>query len=60
MNVDHLVEVMGESLQRVEESVVLMGYHSSITKVEQVQMMQAVLELSERVKKIEALVEMSL
>ncbi|PZX08293.1 hypothetical protein C7437_1011417 [Psychrobacillus insolitus] len=60
MNVDHLVEVMGESLQRVEESVVLMGYHSSITKVEQVQMMQAVLELSERVKRIEALVEMSL
>lgn len=60
MNVDHLVEVMGESLQRVEESVVLMGYHSNITKVEQVQMMQAVLELSERVKRIEALVEMSL
>lgn len=60
MNVDHLVEVMGESLQRVEESVVLMGYHSSITKVEQVQMMQAVLELSDRVKRIEALVEMSL
>ena len=60
MNVHHLVEVMGESLQRVEESVVLMGYHSSITKVEQVQMMQAVLELSERVKRIEALVEMSL
>jgi nicotinamide mononucleotide adenylyltransferase len=60
MNVDHLVEVMGESLQRVEESVVLMGYHSSITKVEQVQMMQAVLELSERVKRIEALVEISL
>ena len=60
MNVDHLVEVMEESLQRVEESVVLMGYHSSITKVEQVQMMQAVLELSERVKRIEALVEMSL
>ncbi|WP_186321296.1 hypothetical protein [Bacillus sp. FJAT-22090] len=44
---------MNRSIQKVELSVEQMERHSTITKEEQHQIMQAVLELAERIKSIE-------
>lgn len=53
MKIEHFVEEMGESLLKVEESVEKMKMHTIVNKTEQLQMMQAILELSERIKWIE-------
>ncbi len=53
LTVEHLVKVMNRSIQKVELSVEQMERHSTITKEEQHQIMQAVLELAERIKSIE-------
>lgn len=49
---------MSHSIQRVEKSVKQMEQHTTITKTEQVQLMQAVLELADRIKSIETHVKM--
>ncbi|QFF98142.1 hypothetical protein PB01_04530 [Psychrobacillus glaciei] len=54
MKLKYFVEVMGQSIQKVEESVEHMEMHTIVTKTEQHQIMQALLELSERIKWIEA------
>ena len=53
MKIEHFVVEMGESLLKVEESVEKMKMHTIVNKKEQLQMMQAILELSERIKWIE-------
>lgn len=53
MTVEYLVRVMNRSIQKVEESVEQMERHTNITKTEHHQIMQAVLELSDRIKLIE-------
>ncbi|WP_282246230.1 hypothetical protein [Psychrobacillus sp. NEAU-3TGS] len=49
---------MNHSIQRVEKSVEQMERHTTITKTEQLQLMQAVLELADRIKLIETHVKM--
>ncbi|GGA18963.1 hypothetical protein [Psychrobacillus lasiicapitis] len=53
LSAEHFVNVMNHSIQRVEKSVEQMERHTSITKTEQLQLMQAVLELADRIKLIE-------
>lgn len=53
MTVEYLVQVMNRSIQKVEETVGQVERHSHITKVDQHQIMQAVLELSDRIKLLE-------
>ena len=53
LSIEQFVKVMSHSIQRVEKSVEQMERHTTITKTEQVQLMQAVLELAERIKLIE-------
>ncbi|MEI4769546.1 hypothetical protein WAX74_07790 [Psychrobacillus sp. FJAT-51614] len=59
MKIEYFVEVMNQSLRRVGESVEYMEIHSNMNKMEQHQIMQAILELSERIKMIEAYMESS-
>ncbi|TQR18307.1 hypothetical protein [Psychrobacillus soli] len=54
LSTEQFVKVMSHSIQRVEKSVEQMERHTTITKTEQVQLMQAVLELADRIKLIEA------
>lgn len=58
LSVEQFVKVMNHSIQRVEKSVKQMESHTTINKTEQHQLMQAVLELSERIKLIETQVNM--
>lgn len=53
MTVEYLVQVMNRSIQKVEETVGQVERHSHITKADQHQIMQAVLELSDRIKLLE-------
>lgn len=57
MKLEYFVEEMNESLQKVEESVEYIGTHTNVTKTEQLQMMRAIMELSDRIKLIEACME---
>lgn len=58
LSTEQFVKVMSHSIQRVEKSVKQMEHHTTITKTEQVQLMQAVLELADRIKSIETHVKM--
>ncbi|MFJ7970372.1 hypothetical protein [Psychrobacillus sp. NPDC096389] len=58
LSTEQFVKVMNHSIQRVEKSVEEMERHTTITKTEQVQLMQAVLELADRIKAIETHVNM--
>ncbi|MFJ8064235.1 hypothetical protein ACIQYS_06365 [Psychrobacillus sp. NPDC096426] len=58
LTTDQFVKVMSHSIQKVEKSVEQMERHTTISKTEQVQLMQAVLELADRIKSIEAHVKM--
>ncbi len=53
LSTEQFIKVMSHSIQRVEKSVEQMERHTTITKTEQVQLMQAVLELADRIKAIE-------
>ncbi|SER66509.1 hypothetical protein [Psychrobacillus sp. OK032] len=53
LSAEHFVNVMNHSIQRVEKSVEQMERHTTITKTEQLQLMQAVMELADRIKLIE-------
>ena len=57
MTVEYLVQVMNRSIQKVEETVGQVERHSHITKADQHQIMQAVLELSDRIKLLEMYVD---
>ncbi|ALC86395.1 hypothetical protein AM499_11560 [Bacillus sp. FJAT-22090] len=54
MKIEYFVQAMNQSLRRVGESVEYMELYSNINKMEQHQIMQAILELSERIILIEA------
>ncbi|MFB5085960.1 hypothetical protein PGC35_01875 [Psychrobacillus sp. PGGUH221] len=54
MKIEYFVQAMNQSIRRVGESVEYMELYSNINKMEQHQIMQAILELSERIKLIEA------
>ena len=54
MKIDHFVEEMTQSIEKVEESVGNMEIHKSAEKK---QIIQAIMELSERIKLIEAYME---
>lgn len=54
VKIEYFVQAMNQSLRRVGESVEYMELYSNINKMEQHQIMQAILELSERIKLIEA------
>lgn len=49
---------MNKSISHVEKSVEQMVFQTSMTKTEQQQIMQALLELSEKVKLIETYINM--
>lgn len=53
MSVQHFVSGMNKSIIHVEKSIEQMVHQTSMTKVEQHQLMQALLELSEKVRLIE-------
>ncbi|TQR21327.1 hypothetical protein [Psychrobacillus vulpis] len=53
MNLKYFAEALNQSLQNVEKSVEHMELHTNMTKTQQLQIMQAILELSERIKLIE-------
>lgn len=53
MTVEYLVQVMNRSLQKVEETVEQVERHTQMSKADQHQIMQAVLELSDRIKLLE-------
>ncbi|WP_419958111.1 hypothetical protein [Psychrobacillus psychrotolerans] len=53
MTVEYLVQVMNRSIQKVEETVDQVERHTNMSKADQHQIMQAVLELSDRIKLIE-------
>lgn len=59
LSVEQFVKVMNHSIQRVEKSVKQMESHTTINKTEQLQLMQAVLELAERIKLIETQVKIN-
>lgn len=54
MKIEHFVEEMTQSIEKVEESVCNMEIHKSAEKK---QIVQAIMELSERIKLIEAHME---
>ncbi|MEK3974124.1 MULTISPECIES: hypothetical protein [unclassified Psychrobacillus] len=58
MPVKHFVHGMNKSISHVEKSVEQMVFQTSMTKAEQQQIMQALLELSEKVKLIETYINM--
>jgi len=53
MTVEYLVQIMNRSIQKVEETIDQVERHTNMSKVDQHQIMQAVLELSERIKLLE-------
>lgn len=53
MSVQHFVNGMNKSIIHVEKSIEQMVHQTSMTKVEHHQIMQALLELSEKVRLIE-------
>ena len=57
MSVQQFVNGMSKSIIHVEKSIEQMVYQTSLTKFDQQQMMQALLELSEKVKMIEMYVQ---
>ena len=58
MPIEYMVKGMNRSIQKVEKSVQQMEHHTTITKAEHYQIMQAVLELGDRIKLIEMQVDM--
>ena len=59
MTVEYLVQVMNRSLQKVEETVEQVERHTHMSKADQHQIMQAVLELSDRIKLLEKHIDTS-
>ena len=59
MTVEYLVQIMNRSIQKVEETVDQVERHTHMSKVDQHQIMQAVLELSDRIKILEMHVEIN-
>jgi len=59
MTVEYLVQVMNRSIQKVEETVDQVERHTNMSKADQHQIMQAVLELSERIKLIEMQIDIN-
>ncbi|QUG40757.1 hypothetical protein KD050_15865 [Psychrobacillus sp. INOP01] len=57
MTVEYLVQVMNRSIQKVEETVDQVERHTHMSKADQHQIMQAVLELSDRIKLLEMQVD---
>ncbi|MER2261418.1 MAG: hypothetical protein ABS934_05335 [Psychrobacillus sp.] len=57
MSVQHFVEGMNKSIIHVEKSVEQMVLQTSMTKMEHHQIMQALLELSEKIKLMEMSVQ---
>lgn len=57
MTVEYLVQVMNRSIQKVEETVDQVERHTHMSKADQHQIMQAVLELSDRIKLLEMYVD---
>ena len=57
MNATELVKGMNRSIHSVEETFQQMKMNSTITKTEQHQIMQALLELSQRIKLLEMHIE---
>ena len=57
MSVQHFVEGMNKSIIHVEKSVEQMVLQTSMTKMEHYQIMQALLELSEKIKLMEMSVQ---
>lgn len=53
MSVQHFVDGMNKSIIHVEKSVEQMVHQTSMTKLDQQQIMRALIELSEKVKLIE-------
>lgn len=59
MTVEYLVQVMNRSIQKVEETVDQVERHTNMSKADQHQIMQAVLELSDRIKLIEIQIDIN-
>lgn len=59
MTVEYLVQVMNRSIQKVEETVGQVERHTHMSKADQHQIMQAVLELSDRIKILEMQVDIN-
>ncbi|MEK4083166.1 hypothetical protein [Psychrobacillus sp. FSL K6-1415] len=53
MTVEYLVQVMNRSIQKVEATVDQMERYTYMSKADQHQIIQAVLELSDRIKVLE-------
>ncbi len=59
MTVEYLVQVMNRSIQKVAETVDQVERHTNMSKADQHQIMQAVLELSDRIKLIEMQIDIN-
>ncbi|MET0959706.1 MAG: hypothetical protein ABWX58_05220 [Psychrobacillus psychrotolerans] len=59
MTVEYLVQVMNRSIQKVEETIDQVERHTNMSKADQHQIMQAVLELSDRIKLIEMQIDIN-
>lgn len=59
MTVEYLVQVMNRSIQKVEATVDQMERYTYMSKTDQHQIMQAVLELSDRIKVLEMHIELN-
>ncbi|MFJ7825323.1 hypothetical protein [Psychrobacillus sp. NPDC096623] len=59
MTVEYLVQVMNRSLRKVEETIDQVELQTHMSQADQRQIMQAVLELSDRIKLIEMHVDLN-
>ncbi|SDM42162.1 hypothetical protein SAMN05518871_101180 [Psychrobacillus sp. OK028] len=59
MTVEYLVQVMNRSLRKVEETIDQVEIRTHMSQTDQRQIMQAVLELSDRIKLIEMHVDLN-
>lgn len=59
MTVEYLVQVMNHSLQKVEETIDQVELQTHMSKADQRQLMQAVMELSDRIKLLEMHVDLN-
>ncbi|MCZ8531877.1 hypothetical protein [Psychrobacillus psychrodurans] len=59
MTVEYLVQVMNRSIQKVEATVDQMERYTYMSKADQHQIIQAVLELSDRIKVLEMHIDLN-
>lgn len=59
MTVEYLVQIMNRSIRKVEETIDQVELQTHMSKEDQRQIMQAVLELSERIKLLEMQVDIN-